>query len=319
MLTEWESGENAQDFLEVGKQLQSSGRYQEALTWYQRVTWLEPSWGSPWYYIGLTLEKLEDTEGALSAYERSVQLSPHNIEPYYALGDLLTNRLKDYNKALEVYQVVSKLDPLPIQAYIDIGDTLEKIGQKEQSLLAYQEAVRQSEQINGNSNVDYRNRVWPLYILGDYYLRMGSLEDATNYFHQALAKDPNQWFAGWSLWGLGRIELQKERFDEAGSELFQALELASNFYLRSQIYLNIGEVYINQGKIDIGIEYLRKAHIEHPDNRGLHLFLAETLRDAGYLKEAILEYENYLKKWPDDNNALHALQETQDMLATQHP
>lgn len=295
-----------------------NGQYAKMLSWSIRAQWMEPEWGRPWYLAGMAHEGLEDSASALSNFQRAIDLSPTDVDPYYAMGNLL-QKIHNYTEAARVYQLAAARDPIPIKAYLNLAQAQEQLDHSEQAIVAYQEAVRLSALVEGNSADAEWKRIWPHYALGDYYLRTGALDEAVAAFELALGLDTKNSFASWSLWGLGRVSLLKAQYEQAKSLFFRALEYTENRYLRSQVNLKIGETIIQQGNMNQGIEYLTIALDEYPNNPGLHRFLADTLLTAGRLEEAIQLYESYLIKWPSDPNVILSLQKAREALIVQQP
>jgi tetratricopeptide (TPR) repeat protein len=308
------AGATAKDFLDRGNFQRNANQPQNALVSYQRAAALNPTWGQPWYFLGLLYSQMGDLQQAVSAFEHALQLSPSNIQAYYALGDLFQNRLDDCPKALEVYLAAIAKESFPVQAYLGIGACQERLSQQAAALATYQQATLVGSRTPAIDQDYHWKQVWPYYILGDYYLRSGQLNLATQAYDQALALDPQKTYAGWSMWGLGRIALQEKRYTDTQKIFSQAINLAENYYLRSQLNLMIAQAYMGQGDLITAIDFLRIAHGEHPDNQGLHRLLADTLRVAGRYADAIQEYQDYLVKWPGDPSVIQALQETQQTL-----
>jgi tetratricopeptide (TPR) repeat protein len=309
----FQSGLSSEMMLEIADAERKAGNYAEALLWCERAKWLKPNWGRPWYLIGRVDESKGDFLSAVSAYQQAIALTPGDLDPYYSLGNLWQNNWNDHNQAIQIYELAANQDLFPVKAYINIAKAYEQLGNEQKALFYYLSASRLGKQIQGHTEEDIWKRVWPSYSLGDYYLRSGALDDAAKAFNDALSLDNQNEYAGWSLWGLGRIEVLNGQPAEALKKYFLALEYAENNYLRSQVNIKIGEIYLDQKNTERGIDYLSVALIDYPDNPGLHRLLADTLRMAGQLNQAIQTYESYLVKWPNDKEVIQALQETNEL------
>jgi len=314
-MTAWQTGDGmVEEFTQRGEALRAARQYEEALAWYERAAVLAPDSAKPWYYKGLAYEGMQKWEEALRAHEQAVELEPSGVQPYYAMGNILLYKHRDDEKALRVYRAAAALDRPGVMAYLGIGTALDRLQREEEALLAYQEATRLSYQVVGDTTEGQRDRVWPHYVLGDFYLRQGQLEEAARSYDNALAQDTDNHWAGWSLWALGRIALQKRQYNGARGYFLQTLQtptVETSPYLRSQACLGIAEVFIQQGDVVQGIDYLHRAHDQDPDNKGLHRYLADSFRQAGMYGDAIEEYERYLQKWPNDQAVIQALEESQ--------
>jgi tetratricopeptide (TPR) repeat protein len=304
----WKSAStSSNDFNSRGDEEFKAVSYDEAKRWYERAILIDPSNEQAWYSIGKVEEELGNHEAALETFKQALILFPKNMDIHLALGNLYLNISKNYQEAIQVYQKATQLEALPIEAYLGVGKAAEGLLDQDRSLEAYLTAVELSNQVDGNTIHQFWLRVWPKYVLGDYYLRMGELDKASLAFQEAIEADKYKYYAAWSYWGLGRVALFNEDTSTAIQQFNQALENKANYYLKSQIYLGIGQAHVQQGDLDTAIDYVRKAHDEHPDNQGLHRYLAELLTEAGYYQEAIAEYGAIIMKWPADLAAKKAL------------
>jgi tetratricopeptide (TPR) repeat protein len=80
------------------------GQYEEAAAEYRRASALDASWSAPQLGLGNALRALGDRAGALSAYERAVELSPGSPDAQIALAGLLLeiSRWTDSERQLQV-------------------------------------------------------------------------------------------------------------------------------------------------------------------------------------------------------------------------
>ncbi len=63
----------------------------------------DPGRGMTWYYLGEALNKLDDLPGALTAFERAVELQPQHARTLHALGVVL-DRLRRPDDATRMYR-----------------------------------------------------------------------------------------------------------------------------------------------------------------------------------------------------------------------
>jgi tetratricopeptide (TPR) repeat protein len=313
-ISEWQKAYiTPEHFINIGNQKRLEGNIQLARIWYERSIMLDPDSPEGWYWVGFVKEQENDLLGALEAFQKSVTLDPSKAANYYEMAHIF-KAINDLPNALQYYQKASQLDALPVEAYVEIGQIEEKLGNPEKALAAYQHAAQLGELIHGNLREDIWKRAWPHYLLGNFYLQFERLPEAKVSYEIALSEDPKNLFSVWSLWGLGRIEVSRERYDEALAYLNQALELELTSYLRSQVYFQIGVAYQGQGDIRLGLEYLSMAHQEDPENKGLHLFYANALIESDHLQEGIDEYKIYLVQWPNDLTVQNRLLELEQLI-----
>jgi tetratricopeptide (TPR) repeat protein len=311
----WKSaGVDARSFWFRGEEARDEGDYDGALKWYERGIMVGPEITDLWYGIGLANGSLREWGEALSAYKRAIQLAPNDPRAYYAAGEILLTKLDKADEAIEIYEAASEVDPVPVEAFVGLGNAYKKANLLEDSLMFYEKAIDLGKSRGSESREDRWKKIWPYYLLGELYLQAGRLDEALTSFDHALALDEKEEWIGWSLWGRGRVALQKRDFVGAEADFQKVLDIEKNTYLQSQSYLGLGRIHIQKGEMDKGIDYLRLAHRIHPENQGLHLYLADELFEAGQFKSAVLEYEDYLSHWPNDFGAKESLAEALKLL-----
>ena len=168
---------------------------------------------------------------------------------YLCQNKLYLYTFENYQEAVRIYQEATQIEEIPIEAYLGVGKAAEGLLDEDQSLNAYLKAVELSNQVNGNTIQQFWLRVWPKYALGDYYLRQGELDKASLVLQEAIETDTYKYYAAWSLWALGRIALYNEDTSAAIEHFNQALEHKANYYVKSQVYLGLGQAYVIQGDL----------------------------------------------------------------------
>jgi tetratricopeptide (TPR) repeat protein len=152
----------------------------------------------------------------------------------------------------------------------------------------YDQAVALFRQIVDNDSHDYQ--AWTE--LGTAYLLLDKKGDAEKAYERAVDARPTFTLA---LLNLGRVRLGQKKYDEAITTLTRLLELEpaspdGNYLL--------GEAYLQIRKGSKAVPYLNEAaHLGRPE---AHLRLATLYDAAGSKDRAASEYEEYLKKKPDD-------------------
>jgi len=154
----------------------------------------------------------------------------------------------------------------------------------------------------------------------------GDLDDAIHHMSEALKLTPDS--ADWHN-GLGFLLAGADRLDEAAEHFKKALQLAleeaadvsdvdrvltkrvrANPVVPSA-YLNLGSVYLKQGKYAEAVEAYRKSiqanPANAPGNAHVHYLLGEGLAKLGQVDEAIEAYREALRIDPDHAQARRAL------------
>jgi Tfp pilus assembly protein PilF len=122
---------------------------------------------------------------------------------------------------------------------------------------------------------------------GTYCLLSGRLPQAVKSFERALALDPHFTDVHNTL---GTAYLEQKDFQRAESEFRTALADPA-YPTPEKVYLNLGLLYLEQGRDKEAIDALRMAVAIDPKYYKAHFHLAATLDRVGELAEAAQEYE----------------------------
>ncbi|NUM43758.1 MAG: tetratricopeptide repeat protein [Anaerolineales bacterium] len=310
------AGLHPEQFIETGQEKQAEENLFLARKWYENARLLDPSFAEGWYWEGYTKEMQNDFLGALEAYKKAINLDETHLMAHFGIARIY-KEANEIELALEAYQKIIQVDMTSIEAYLEIGQIEDQRGDVEKALEAYQAAAELGEAFQGNEREQVWKRAWPKYLLGNMYVRLERFSDAKLSYENAILSDPLNIYSEWSFWGLGRIANAENMYERALEYLNQALVLTPNYYLRSQVYLQMGMAYHGQGNKELFLMYLSKAHEEDLENKGLHLLYANSLIENGAIQQGIDEYKNYLTEWPNDLSVVEKLIELETLLKTQ--
>jgi len=225
-VTAWQrTGNMAWECLQRGEKAREAKRYEEALTWYERAAWVEPGWGDPWYYAGLTYEALEQWEEARGAYERAIETGAFTgvgwSSPYYRLGVIYQWRLepRQTDAALTAYETALEVNRFSTvreaaDCHYKRGEVLWWTGGDPGEYIAeYRQAIELNPQ-----------HAFAHIMLGvAYYIRYKDVAMAEAEIRQGLELSPEN---EWAYLHLGDIYRQAGRTDEAAAMYERALEIA---------------------------------------------------------------------------------------------
>ncbi|NJO43998.1 MAG: tetratricopeptide repeat protein [Cyanobacteria bacterium CRU_2_1] len=100
----------AYDYVEQGKALYFEGRYEEAITTYDRAIQMQPNHAIAWFSRGVALAKLHQFEEAVQSYDQAIQTKPDFLEAWFSRGSVLA-RLQHLETAIESYEKVTQMKP----------------------------------------------------------------------------------------------------------------------------------------------------------------------------------------------------------------
>ena len=132
--------ESAEDYYNLGNQLQQQGQTEAAIAAYSQAIELQPQYAQAHNNLGAALESLGQIEAALSAYSQAIELQPTYAEAHNNLGAILQGK-GEIEAALSAYSQAIELKPDYAEAYCNLATGLHEQGQTEAALLAYHKAI----------------------------------------------------------------------------------------------------------------------------------------------------------------------------------
>jgi len=132
-------------------------------------------------------------------------------------------------------------EPRSPEAYAALADAYNALGKQAEAIDAIQKAI----------DLAPENSMWPLR-LGGYYMAQGKLPEAAAQWQSAANLDPQNTFA---LYDLGAVNMRQNRLADARGNFQDVLKLVPD----AASYLQLGSVYLLQGKYSDAIDMDRKA------------------------------------------------------------
>ena len=131
--------------------------------------------------------------------------------------------------------------------------------------------------------------------LGTVYFIQKNYAEAEKAYTQAISKHPDYALA---LISLGRLRIAQKNFDGAIEVLTQAVKVQPT---SPQANYFLGEAYLQIKKGSLAVGYLNEAiKLDPVGMADAHLRLAALYNAVGMKDKAAAEYEEFLKKRPDD-------------------
>ncbi len=165
--------------LKKGIYLFRQENYDEALETFKQAVKKDPGSSLAAYYLGLTYKRMEDYVDAKKYLEASLEMKPKIKGALIELIDLLY-RLDEFEEAKKWIKVAEDEGVRPAQAKFLKGLTLQKSGEYEGSIKAFEEAKTLDDQLSQSAN----------YQIGVCYIRMERFGEAKNIFQETLIMDP---------------------------------------------------------------------------------------------------------------------------------
>jgi tetratricopeptide (TPR) repeat protein len=238
----------------LGYVLNRENKPKESLEIYTRAAFHAPPTADDLKVVALNYVLLNDNEDAIRWLQRAVEMDPRNNEAWYFLGRAYytETRLPEARKA---YEKVLELDPHNAKAENNIGLIEESSGKPEQALDAYRRAIAWQEGSVRPSEQPYLNlgnllitleqpaeAIAPLeravalagnnsqcrLRLGTAYLRVGRLKEAQVQLEESVRLDPEDPAAHYQLGRyykqVHQAEAAKAEFDKVANIQSRALE-----------------------------------------------------------------------------------------------
>jgi len=165
----------AKKFMKQGLASYTLGKYEEAISSYEKAIELDPKLVFAWNDKGTALDNLGKYEEAINAYDKAIDLAPKLVFACYNKGIALYN-LGKYEEALYSYKKATDLDPNFVFAWNNKGIALANLGKHVDAISAYKTAIKLSS-----------ISVSPNFNLAELYLNLGDLNSA----YETITKVPD--------------------------------------------------------------------------------------------------------------------------------
>lgn len=232
---------DAQDLLNQGYSLGLLGRYEEALTSFDKVIELDPNKPLAWLGRGMALSDLRRYDEALVSYDKVIELDPYDASAW-SLKSWLLAKLGRYDEALISYDKTIELDPNDALAWCNRGASLLNLERYDEALISYDKGI----ELDPDDALAWYNRGVSLSKLERY-------SEALVSYDKSIEFDPN-YAPTWNNRGVSLGML--ERYDEALTSFDKAVELDPNDALS---WNSRGWVLANLGRHDEALSSCNKA------------------------------------------------------------
>ncbi len=266
----------AEDYFAKANALYDEGRFKEAVPFYRAAIDEGDYEPFAWFNLGNTLVQLKRPSVAMVAYKRTVELLPNFVRAWTLLGDLYyiggdiglalaaygraeelgedTDHLhfamaecylkgRDYTNAERHYERTLKLNPDRMDAWYGLADVYEKLGDYENAIRTLQNALQFTVQAGADVN----------YTIAHFYAQMDSTKKALHAMENGLLTDPENTAARRYL---------AHMYIQAGEPWMALFILEEGLRFgkgKSELYVEIGQIYFSQKRYDDAFENFIKA------------------------------------------------------------
>jgi tetratricopeptide (TPR) repeat protein len=136
-------------YFTMGRNLMGERRYQEAISFFDKVIQSDPSFAEAYVYKGHAYNLLGEYRRAVEAYGRAVALDPKNSDTFVNQGSALYH-MQDYKNAIASYDRAIGFDPQNAYAYFSRGSARAKLDDFRAAIRDFDRAValgRSSEDV----------------------------------------------------------------------------------------------------------------------------------------------------------------------------
>jgi tetratricopeptide (TPR) repeat protein len=236
--------------------------YHNLVTLYTATLAKNPSCWMAHYNLGIALNDLGNTDGAIAHYRQAIELRPSYAEAHYNLGRLLAQK-GQLDDAVTHYAKALETNPVDAEAHNNLGATLFASGRVSEAIAHYRRALEiQPDYADAECN------------LASALVSSGDLDGAIVHYSACLAQSPNQLEAQYNLAG---ALLRTGRTDEAILHYQKVLELRPD---NPDAHANLGSAFLAKGLVRDAIAQYRDALRIAPENEAARSNLAWLLATA---------------------------------------
>lgn len=264
-----------------GEALLEAGKYEEALSYFEKVAGQNSDIPEVWVNIGSCQAHLGRWEEAIVVTQRAVEINPDFATAHYNLGGAY-GMLGRWKEALEAYQKTVRINPKDADAYAGLAWAMANLGWWQAAIDTCRKVIR----IDPNHPEAYRHMAWA-------YLSLGRYNEAVVYAERAIKLKPDYVDAyqtlGNAYGNLGLHEKEIKAYKEA-------LRLEPRF---AEAHSNLGLAYAHQNRWpEAAAEYKQAIRLK-PDMVEAHYNLGVAYFMTGDKGAALDEYKILQKLNPD--------------------
>ncbi len=247
------------------------------------------------FVVGASYERLKDTQHAIDAYKKALDLEPDNLDTERALARVLLSD-NQLTAALNAYQDIAAGDPTDPEAYLRVSEIQRRQGNYEEALATLKKAkslVSDSLEVSFNEG-----------LIDD---ALGRYDDAVAIFQKLVAdsehssgqySDSEKSNRALFLERLAILYREQNKVDQAIATYQKMAELGGEY--ANHAYESEIEAYRDSHQFEKALQVAREATEKLPKDRGMKLTYAMQLTDGPNPEEGINLAKGMLTKTPAD-------------------
>ena len=133
--------ENDIPHINLGVELTSQGKFDQALSHYNRALQLNPKYSKTYSNLGIALKSMGRLDDAITNYRRAIELEPGYTEAYNNLGNAFRLQGK-YDEAVDCLRRAIALNPDIPDIHYNLGLTFQLQDKPEEAIVYFRQAIR---------------------------------------------------------------------------------------------------------------------------------------------------------------------------------
>ncbi|MGO8754350.1 MAG: tetratricopeptide repeat protein [Gallionellaceae bacterium] len=162
---------------DLGNELHSQGRLDEAIGSYQKAALIKPDFFGAYINLGLAYQAQGKLNASVENYRKAVALNPNNADACFNLANALKKQGK-LAEAINFFRKALALNPKDVEAFYNMGNALQDIGELDEAVKSYHGAIV----LNPGYSDAYNN-------LGNTLQKQGKLGEAISNYREALKRN----------------------------------------------------------------------------------------------------------------------------------
>ncbi|MBF0382580.1 MAG: tetratricopeptide repeat protein [Magnetococcales bacterium] len=225
------------------------------------------------FWEGAIIHKKGDLRGAISKYNKSLELQPGKSSALLNLGLALTD-LDRFDEAVDIFKELVVRRPDYPEAHNNLGNAFKEQGNHALAVDSFRRAISLNPSL-----IDVYNN------LGLALIEQGKYDEALENLENALKLNPNY---GKTHSNLALVYKAQGRNDKALDSLFNVISINPDDF---ETYYNLGVIQKEQGLVAEATASYKKAINIKPDFSLAHLNLGNILFEAKKYEDAVESYQ----------------------------